>query len=164
MKTLYFIGGTMGVGKTTVCQILKRRLPHCVFLDGDWCWDADPFVVTEETQEMVMGNIAHLLQSFLDCSEYENVVFCWVMHQQEIVDDLLSRLRTDGVRVLPISLLCDEAELRRRLQGDVDAGTRLPDILDRSAMRLPLYETLNTLKVDVTSLSPEEAAEALINL
>lgn len=67
MKTLYLIGGTMGVGKTTTCQILKRELPKAVFLDGDWCWDADPFVVTPETQSMVLGNIAYLLNSFL-CS------------------------------------------------------------------------------------------------
>ena len=40
MKTLYLIGGTMGVGKTTVCQLLKKKLPKNVFLDGDWCWDA----------------------------------------------------------------------------------------------------------------------------
>ncbi|MBQ4087884.1 MAG: AAA family ATPase, partial [Clostridia bacterium] len=40
MKTLYMIGGTMGVGKTTVCQQLKRDLQNSVFLDGDWCWDA----------------------------------------------------------------------------------------------------------------------------
>ena len=39
MKTLYMIGGTMGVGKTTVCQLLKHDLPNSVFLDGDWCWD-----------------------------------------------------------------------------------------------------------------------------
>ena len=26
MKTIYFIGGTMGVGKTTVCEILNRKL------------------------------------------------------------------------------------------------------------------------------------------
>ena len=38
MKTLFLIGGTMGVGKTTACRILKRKLPACVFLDGDWCW------------------------------------------------------------------------------------------------------------------------------
>lgn len=35
MKTLYLIGGTMGVGKTTVSQLLKKDLNHCVFLDGD---------------------------------------------------------------------------------------------------------------------------------
>ena len=27
MKTLYMIGGTMGVGKTTVCQQLKQESP-----------------------------------------------------------------------------------------------------------------------------------------
>ena len=28
MKTLYMIGGTMGIGKTTVCQQLKQDLPN----------------------------------------------------------------------------------------------------------------------------------------
>ena len=35
MKTLYLIGGTMGVGKTTVSQQLKKDLINSVFLDGD---------------------------------------------------------------------------------------------------------------------------------
>ena len=47
----------MGVGKTTVSQQLKKTLRNSVFLDGDWCWDADPFQVTEETKKMVMQNI-----------------------------------------------------------------------------------------------------------
>ena len=51
MKRLYLIGGTMGVGKTTVCQILKKQLPGSVFLDGDWCWDSSPFQVTQETKK-----------------------------------------------------------------------------------------------------------------
>ena len=50
MKNLYLIGGTMGVGKTTVCRMLKKKMEKAVFLDGDWCWDADPFVVTDETK------------------------------------------------------------------------------------------------------------------
>ena len=49
MKTIYLIGGTMGVGKTTVSQQLKKELPNSVFLDGDWCWDADQFQVTERS-------------------------------------------------------------------------------------------------------------------
>lgn len=74
MKTLYLVGGTMGVGKSTVCQILKRRLSDSVFLDGDWCWDAHPFQVTEETKSMVMENICFLLNQFLRCTVYENVI------------------------------------------------------------------------------------------
>ncbi|MCI9578727.1 MAG: AAA family ATPase, partial [Oscillibacter sp.] len=49
MKRLYLIGGPMGVGKTAACRELQRRLNRSVFLDGDWCWDANPFRVTEET-------------------------------------------------------------------------------------------------------------------
>ena len=78
MKHLYLIGGTMGVGKTTVGRILKRRLEACVLLDGDWCWDADPFVVNERTCAMVLDNICHLLNNFLACPDYRNVVFCCI--------------------------------------------------------------------------------------
>ena len=72
MKTLYMIGGTMGVGKTTVCQQLKQDLPNSVFLDGDWCWDASPFQVTDETKAMVTNNICYVLNNFLKCSAYSN--------------------------------------------------------------------------------------------
>ena len=37
MKRLILIGGSMGVGKTTVCNELKLQLKKSVFLDGDWC-------------------------------------------------------------------------------------------------------------------------------
>lgn len=64
MKQLYIIGGTMGVGKTTICQKLKKELSNCVFLDGDWCWDANPFLVNEETKKMAMQNICFMLNQF----------------------------------------------------------------------------------------------------
>lgn len=65
MKTLFLIGGTMGVGKTTVCKKMKQMLNNSVFLDGDWCWDANPFQVTKETKDMVLDNICHLLNNFI---------------------------------------------------------------------------------------------------
>ncbi len=34
MKHIYVIGGTMGVGKTTTSQALKKKLNNSVFLDG----------------------------------------------------------------------------------------------------------------------------------
>ena len=98
-KTLYLVGGAMGVGKTAACQKVKTLLPHSVFLDGDWCWDAHPFLVTKETRAMVMDNITHLLNNFLHCSAYENVIFCWVMDRQAILDDLLSRLEIGRAHV-----------------------------------------------------------------
>ena len=84
MKRLYMIGGPMGVGKTAACRQLQQLLDRSVFLDGDWCWDAHPFQVTEETREMVLENISFLLNSFLRCSAYDHVIFCWVLHRREI--------------------------------------------------------------------------------
>ena len=92
MKRLYMIGGPMGVGKTAACRQLQQLLDRSVFLDGDWCWDAHPFQVTEETREMVLENISFLLNSFLRCSAYDHVIFCWVLHRREIREDLLRRL------------------------------------------------------------------------
>ncbi|MFR6277747.1 MAG: AAA family ATPase [Acutalibacter sp.] len=105
MKRLYLIGGPMGVGKTTVCQELKRLTAPSVFLDGDWCWDMEPFQVTAETKAMVQENIAFLLGQFLRCSAYETVIFCWVMHQREIIQELLASLPLEGVEVRAVSLL-----------------------------------------------------------
>lgn len=109
----------MGVGKTTVCQILKRKLDSSVFLDGDWCWDMSPFQVTEETKKMVLENITFLLNNFLRCSVYENIIFCWVMHEQKMLNDILSGLDTKECRVIPASLVCSRESIEQRLQRDV---------------------------------------------
>lgn len=164
MKSLYLIGGPMGVGKTTVCQLLKKTLPNTVFLDGDWCWDADPFVVTPETKTMVIDNICHLLNNFLACSAYSNVVFCWVMHEDAIINDILLRLQIDGVLVHSISLVATSKALQERLSFDIQAGLRQPDVIRRSLSRLPLYQALSTTKIDTTHKSPRQVADEIISL
>lgn len=148
MKQLYLIGGTMGVGKTTVCQSLKQLLPNSVFLDGDWCWDSDPFQVTDETKEMVIDNICYLINNFIRCSAYDNIIFCWVMHEQNIIDTICKKLNIENCNVKIISLLADEKNLKKRIQKDVLAGTRSLDVLNRSIIRIPLYEKLSTIKIN----------------
>ena len=148
MKNLYIIGGTMGVGKTAVSQQLKSDLSNSVFLDGDWCWDANPFQVTNETKAMVTDNICYLLNNFLHCSAYENVIFCWVMHQQSIIDSILEKLDTQNCEVKCVSLMADENTLRERLSADVEKGIRSEDVIERSIARIPMYQALSTIKID----------------
>lgn len=162
MKNIYLIGGTMGVGKTTTCRIMKQKLENSVFLDGDWCWDMHPFQVTEETKHMVIGNVSFLINSFIKCSAFEHIVFCWVMHEQGIIDEILSHLDTTGFRIHLISLVCDKEALQVRLGKDVDEGIRTEDIVRKSLERIPLYEALRTVKVDVSKRSPEQAANFIV--
>lgn len=164
MKKLYLIGGTMGVGKTTVCQFMKQKLNNSVFLDGDWCWDMHPFCITEETKAMVVDNICHLLNNFLHCTVYENIIFCWVMHQQSIIEAICSKLDLIDTVCFSVSLICTEARLRERLQKDIRAGIRSMDVIERSVARVPFYEKLDTIKIDVTNITAEQAAEKIMDL
>ena len=117
MKNLIIVGGTMGVGKTATCRELQKILPRNVFLDGDWCWDMHPFVVTDETKAMVNSNITH----------------CF-------------------------SLVSTEQALVERLNRDIAAGKRGSDITERSVARISLYDELDTVKIDVSTISPAHAA------
>ena len=161
MKNLVIINGTMGVGKTTTCQELQKILPLNVFLDGDWCWDMTPFTDNDETKAMVMDNICYLLNNFIRCSEYKNIIFCWVMHEQWIIDELLSRLEAGSCSVKLFSLTADRKALEDRLNTDVENGKRTQDGIQRSVIRIKMYDCLNTEKIDVSEISAKQAAEII---
>lgn len=164
MKNLIFINGTMGVGKTTISKELQKLLPNCIFLDGDWCWDMSPFIVTDETKKMVLDNISHLLNNFISCSEYKNIIFCWVMHEGSIVDDVLSRLNKDDCMLHKFSIVCSEQTLISRITKDINQGIRKNDVIERSVPRLNNYFQMDTRKIDVSYISAKEAAEIIYKL
>ena len=168
VRRCILVNGTMGAGKTTVCKELMRLLPHSAFLDGDWCWYSDPFTVNDRTKEMVLQNIGFVLSNFLRCPDYQNILFCWVMDRQEILDEVIRRIRPAlddaQAQLFCVTLSVTSQALRQRLQRDIDAGLRQPDIVERSLARLPLYRELSTRKVDVSDLYPEQAARAVLRL
>ncbi len=162
MKRLILINGTMGVGKTAVCRVLEKELAPCAFLDGDWCWEMHPFQVTEETKRMVMENISFLLGQFLRCSAYETVLFCWVMQEESIAEDLLHRLDLRDIWVERFTLMASEQVLRQRLERDVAAGLRQRDVIARSVQRLPMYRAMKTVKIDTSDLCVQQAAQQIL--
>lgn len=162
MKTILLIGGTMGVGKTTVCQKLKRTLPNSVFLDGDWCWDAHPFQVNEETKTMVLQNICFLLNQFIHCSAYDTIIFCWVMHEQSIINAILENIDKKDCNTKVISLVCSPDTLRKHLEKDIENGLRTEDVIERSIQRLPLYDKLNTTKIHIDTMSIDDITKNIV--
>lgn len=162
MKTLYLIGGAMGVGKSTVCGELNKTLPKSVYLDGDWCWNMDPFVVTEETKAMVLSNAQYLLNSFICCSELDNIIFSWVMDREEIISDLLSGLSLASARVVKISLVADKSALADRISRDIAAGKRDESALEKGLARLPLYDDVSAIKIDTTNKTISQICDEIV--
>ncbi|MDO4504397.1 MAG: nucleotide kinase, partial [Clostridia bacterium] len=135
-----------------------------VFLDGDWCWSSNPFQVTEETKKMVIENICFLLNQFINCSAYENIIFCWVMHKQEVIDNIVSKLNLENYQIKIISLVCGPKELIKRLNKDIECGIRTNDVLNRSLEYLLMYKSINSIKIDVSNLAPKSTAEIICSM
>lgn len=161
MKNLIFINGTMGIGKTTVCVELQKLLTPSVFLDGDWCWNMHPFIVTDETKKMVTDNICYLLNNFLRCSEYRNIIFCWVMDRQATVDSILSNLDLSGIKYRLFTLTASENALQAHFDKDIAAGKRTYADLVKSRNRLELYQEIDSIKIDVSEINAAEAAKLI---
>ena len=160
MKNLIFINGTMGAGKSAVSRELKKILAPSFFLDGDWCWDMEPFAPGEAERALVLRNIAFLLNSYLAFDGRGNVIFGWVMHKRAVVEDLLARLDLSGARFFLFTLDVSEAELTRRLSRDVERGLRDSGIVERSLARRREFDAFGEV-VPTDGISPAEAAHAI---
>ena len=158
MKNIIFINGTMGVGKTTTCRQLNKIMNKSVWLDGDWCWMADPFTVTDETKAMVTDNICHLLNNFISCSEYENIIFCWVMDYESIYDSIVTNLHTENCNIWRFTLTCSEEELKKRVENDNHQDGRN---FERSLERVSRFDAMNTVKIFCDNMSPLQTAEKI---
>ena len=160
MKKLIVINGTMGVGKTTICKELYKSLDKAVWLDGDWCWMMNPWIVNEENMRMVENNITYLLRNFLSNSTFDYVIFNWVLHRKEILDGLLDRLGDLDFQVKKVTLLCSEAALRQRMNQD----NRSEEQITLSIKRLRMYENMDTNIIDTSESGIEEIIERIAEI
>lgn len=110
---------------------------------------------------MVMDNICTLLNAYLSCTEFENVLFCWVMHEQAIIDGILRRTGGHKCRTFCRTLVCSPDALADRLNADIQSGLREPDVLPRALDRLERCLALDTVKLDTTGLTVMDTATML---
>jgi len=86
------------------------------------------------------------------------------MHEQSIIDDIISRLKLDDCDVKIISLVCDEQTLKSHLEGDIAKGIRSSDSIEKSVERIAMYEELDTIKIDVSGMVLEKVVDKLLEL
>ena len=84
------------------------------------------------------------------------------MHEQAIIDEIVSRIDLENTHLHCISLIADENTVVSHLRNDIERGIREEAVIERSLSRIRCYNTLSTVKIDVTNLSLEQIVEKII--
>lgn len=169
---IVWINGTFGVGKTTAARELLKKTNWRVF---------DP----EHVGYLLAGNLRDLeFDDFQDLPPWRTLVpavadeiyrytspTAMIAVQSVLVEsywaELVAGLSERRLPVLHVVLECDESEFRRRMESDEAEsgalGWRLGHISKFRAARQWLVRSADVV-LDTTNLSPESAAEEIIEV
>lgn len=101
--------------------------------------------------KMVIDNAIYLLNNFLKNDNFENVIFCWVRHQQEIIDGILQKLNSK-YNFYNFSLVANEDVIRNRFDKDCN-GEYLELKVKVSMEKIKFYNTVDSIKIDVSNIN-----------
>lgn len=165
MKRLIVIIGPNAVGKTTTAKRLVEKLSKTAYVDSDWCRCMNPFQFSEITKQTVTKNMFDLLYNYLSCEELENVVFTYSWHgeRKEMYDNLISRLRDEGIQFEEkiIVLKCSEEENRHRAEMDGRDSMRIERGMKNT---FSFYDRYAYPSIETTDMAPNEVAEKMIKI
>jgi cytidylate kinase len=162
MKTLIFIVGPNGVGKSTTCVHLHTRLLRSSLVESEWCRRINPFELTPEVERLAQDNMTALLRSYLRCSLVDYVIVCYGLHgpRRRIFDSVMSGLGDVELRLLPVVLTCDREESVRRMLLDGRDAARI----ERALQTRSSYEATGYSSIDTTCLTVEETVDRILEL
>ena len=160
MKKLVMIAGPAGVGKTTVCQKLFKRIDGCAWLDGDWCWMVNPYPgKTDEQKAYALKSFGRILDGYFNDANTRIVLFSWMIQWNFMYKLVTDEISYKDYEAIKIALVCDEdAFLRRLIDGGRSEGKiRHPDDMGK-------YRSLDAHVIDTTGLSVDDTAGRIMAL
>lgn len=161
MKSLLTICGPNGVGKTTACKEVLKKLPKTAYLDAEWMRQMNPFALTDETIPLIANNCTQVLHNYLDSSSVEYVLFSYGFHgrRNEIWERIQKNMREREIYFDVLVLTCAPGENIRRMKEDKREEARIKRAMLSSR---EIYEKTDYPILDTTFLQPKQVAEKII--
>ena len=164
MKTLLLILGPNATGKSTTASAVLHGRVHTAYIDGDACRAINPFPYTEATRKAVTANIYCMMRNYLECEDIDMVVFPYSFHgdRRQLWETVLEKLQRTGLefQVKEVVLTCSETENRRRALADQRDAERIERGMQNT---YHYYDDYPAPHIDTTDMTPEQAAEAVLN-
>ena len=107
MKNLLFICGPNGIGKTTICKEIIRKLPNSAYVDSDLCRLMNLFILNDETIPTIAKNISDLIINYMDCPVIETVIFSYGFHgrRREVFEIVMKAVSERNFNFIPFLLV-----------------------------------------------------------
>ncbi|WP_432664464.1 AAA family ATPase [Wukongibacter baidiensis] len=160
MKKLVFIHGPNGVGKSTTCELLHRKIENSAWLESEWTRRINPFTFSPEIERATEENMTTVLKNYLKLPSINTVIFNWGLHgpREKIFNKVLDNLKSVEFEYVPIIINCSEEENIKRMKEDQRSELRI----ERAIGIRKIYENLLHFKIDSTDMSPNEVADHII--
>ena len=161
MKSLFFLCGPNGIGKTSIGKEIIRILPNSAYVDSDPCRLMNPFVLDDNTIPAISKNISDMILNYFHCSVIETVVFTYGFHgrRAEVFENVIRQISDFPYRFIPYLLWCDEDENIRRMKNDGRDASRIEQAIDQSRRA---YDGISYKRIDITRLSIHQAAATIL--
>lgn len=163
MKKLIIILGANGIGKSTAAAELMRILPNSAFVDSDSLRMMNPGGNSAELIQIQKANIITVMSNYFRSDMIENVIFPFGIHghRERMLEEIISSISEKfEVKIFKIVLVCNESENIRRMKLDNLDEERIKRALKFSR---PVYDELDLVKLDISELTPRQAALDIID-
>lgn len=158
MKKLIIITGAPGVGKTTLCKELFKKIEGSAWLDSDWCWMINPWTAKTHVQkEYVEQTFTRILRGYLLNESTNTIIFSWVIKSKRQLEIILEPLADIDMKVYKIALICNVDAHKERMKLDNRRAEQVNTCYDME----PYYQ-LEAEVIDISELSVEQTLEKIL--
>ncbi len=164
MSRLVLLGGPVGVGKSTVMRALKKRIPKVGLVDADEIWCVSDDLSAQESRSYAHDNVNAVIAGYARAG-VETCVVNWVFARKALYQPIVDEVGRLFDEVLQVYLIATpeilEVRIRQRWlqQGN---GFDVDDLTRYALSRLQLIQALPFDKIDTSTLSVDQVAEALV--
>ena len=169
MKTIYWINGPYGVGKTTSANLLKDRLNKAYIIDPEQVGNAirdnypkEMFKETFEEYPLWLETNYKLLHDIYDKYDGDIIVPMTLLKEESYLQ-IIKRLQDDGINVDYVFLDGDEKTLYHRM---VELGREEPD--GWCVKHIPIClraqkEEKHAIHINTIDKTPDEIVDQIIS-